>query len=131
MRFKHIVIDFIPQSEQRIPGQVGDYGETDDAIWFRITDMGNENYNIACLIHEIWEQHRNKAFGIIEADIDAFDIAHQDHDDPGMLPDAPYGITHREADVLERMCIVMSGENWRDYDSLVAKITSGTKGGET
>lgn len=120
---KFIFIEFIPQSEQRDSHQVGDYQETKDAIIFRITDMGNANYNVACLIHEIWEKHRNAFYGTTDAEIDAFDLAHQDHDDPGMLPDAPYHKQHCEADVLERAAIAMSGEDWAEYDAVVQRIT--------
>jgi hypothetical protein len=120
---KDINIKFIPHALMRDKHQVGDYLETAINIEIRVSDMGNDNYNLACAIHEIWEKHRNAFYGTTDAEINAFDLEHQDHEDPGMLLDSPYHKQHCEADVLERNAIVMSGEDWAEYDKTVQEIT--------
>lgn len=119
---KRIIIDFIPQEEQRIPGQIGDYFETPVATVFQITDMPNPAHSMACLIHELHEKFRNDQFGITDESVDQFDLAHLDHDDPGLLPDAPYHKTHMEADALERLFVVLSGNDWVEYEKAIENI---------
>lgn len=118
---KPIIIHFTsgPQRHQ----QVGDYGENPEKVWFQITDFpGKPAYAMAILIHELWERFRNTQLGITDEAVDAFDLAHQDHDDPGMLPEAPYHKTHLEGDCLERMCIMMAGEDWAEYEAAIAEL---------
>lgn len=122
---KRIVIEFVPQHKQRIPGQVGDYGETEHNIWFRITAFPEKPmYSVAILLHEIHEFYRCKQDGVNVEDIDAFDLAHPELDDPGFSPDAPYNRQHREADVLERACLAMAGESWTEYETAIKKLFS-------
>ena len=122
---KDIPIKFIPQSEQRYAaiGQVGDYWETDTTIEFRITQFDNPAYSHAILMHELHEKFRNNQLGILDADVDQFDLDHPDEDDPGMNPSAPYHRTHLEAVAIERMAILLCGEDWADYDSETNKIS--------
>ena len=115
---KPIHIDFspLPQRYQ----QIGDYGETPECVWFKITTFpGKPAYAMACLLHEMVERFRNQQLGITDAEVDAFDEANQDDDDPGMLPDAPYHRTHCEADAIERMFILLAGEDWAEYTAAV------------
>ena len=122
---KDIHIKFIPQSEQRYAsiGQVGDYWETDTTIEFRITQFDNPAYSHAILMHELHEKFRNNQLGILDADVDQFDLDHPDEDDPGMNPSAPYHRTHCEADAIERAVILYCGEDWAKYDSAVNDIS--------
>ena len=118
---KDIHIKFIPQAEQRYAavGQVGDYWETDTTIEFRITEFANPAYSHAILMHELHEKFRNNQLGILDRDVDQFDIDNADADDPGMLPDAPYHTPHCEADAIERAVILYCGEDWAKYGSAV------------
>lgn len=119
---KRIVIDFVPQSEQAYP-TVGDYGETDHTVWFRITDFpGKPAYSIAVLLHEIHEFFRNKQLGIPVSAVNAFDLSHPELDDPGLSPEAPYHKTHMEADAIERLSILFSGEDWVEYEKATEAI---------
>jgi len=118
---KDINIKFIPQSEHRPPdvvGQtVGDYWETDTSIEFRITKLQNPAYSMAILLHELHEKFRNDQLGITDTSVDAFDSGPgADLDDPGMSPDAPYHKTHMESDVIERLFIVLTGNDWIAYE---------------
>jgi hypothetical protein len=121
---KDINIRFIPQHDQRfdIVEQVGDYFETDDTIEFRITEFKNPAYSYAILLHELHEKIRNDQLGISDESVDRFDLEHPELADPGMSPDAPYHITHMEADVLERLFIILSGNNWIEYEKAIKDL---------
>lgn len=119
---KRIIIDFIPHYKQRYD-TVGDYGETKDYIWFKITEFPfHPVRSIAILIHEIWEFFRNRQTGCPPEMVDKFDLAHPELDDPGLSKDAPYHKNHMEADVLERQCIIWSGDDWIDYEDAINKL---------
>jgi hypothetical protein len=115
---KNINIRFIPQKEQRYD-TLGDYWETDDSIEFRVTETNNPNWNMFILVHELWEDHRNRMLGIKEEDVTEFDVSHPELDIPGNCVDAPYHKTHMEADAIERMCVVMAGEDFEIYDNKI------------
>lgn len=118
---KRIVVEFTDGHQRN--KQIGDYGETEKEIWFKITQFPQHPaYSFACLIHELWEKFRNNQLGITDEMVDLFDEANQDADDPGMLLAAPYHKIHCESDVLERMCIQMSGEDWAEYELAIKKL---------
>jgi hypothetical protein len=119
---KPIYVSFVPQSDQAYD-TVGDYGETKDAIWFKITAFPEKPaYSVAVLLHEIHEFFRNKALGITVEAVDAFDYGHPELDDPGLSPDAPYHATHMEADAIERLAILFSREDWIEYDQAIKDL---------
>jgi hypothetical protein len=124
---KDINIKFIPQSEHRPPDvvglTVGDYWETDTSIEFRITELPNAAYSQAIALHELVEKWRNDQLGITDASVDAFDSGPgADLDDPGMSPAAPYHSTHCEADVIERLFIVLTGNDWVEYEKTLDEL---------
>jgi hypothetical protein len=86
--------------------------------------MPNPAHSMAILLHELHEKFRNDQLGIADALVDEFDLAHLDHDDPGLLPDAPYHKTHMEADVLERLFIVLTGCDWVTYETAINEVTT-------
>jgi hypothetical protein len=119
---KRIEIDFVEQEAQNYP-TLGDYGETEYHTWFKITKFPDKPaYSIAVLIHEICEFYRNQQEGISIAAVDAFDLGHLELDEPGLSLDAPYHATHMEADALERLFILFSGEDWVEYEAACEKM---------
>ena len=125
---KDINIRFIPQSEQRFNDveQVGDYWETGTSIEFRITELPNTAHSMAIALHELVEKFRNDQLGITDASVDAFDSGPgADLDDPGLSPDAPYHKTHMEADAIERLFIILSGNDWIEYESALDSLFPG------
>ena len=119
---KRIIVDFIEQKDQRYE-TVGDYGETGEEIWFKITDFpGKPAYSIAILLHELTEFYRNRQEGISVEDVDAFDLSHPELDDPGLSLEAPYHKAHMEADVIERAFIVFSKEDWTEYEKAIYNL---------
>lgn len=122
---KRIVIDFVPQHLQRYE-TVGDYGENEHNVWFRITAFpNNPGYSIAVLLHEILEFYRNKQEGISIEDVDNFDLSHPELDDPGLSLDAPYHKTHMEGDAIERLAILFFGEDWVKYEQAITEVING------
>lgn len=122
---KDINIKFIPQSEQRFNDveQVGDYWETDTSIEFRVTVLDNPAYSMAVALHELVEKFRNDQLGITDASVDAFDSGPgADLDDPGLSLDAPYHKTHMEADCIERAFILMTGNDWVEYENALNSL---------
>lgn len=119
---KRIVVEFVPQSRQTY-STLGDYGETDHNVWFRITSFPDKPaYSIAVLLHEILEFYRNQQLGIPVSAVDAFDHSHPELDDPGLSPEAPYRKTHMEADAIERLAILFFGEDWVEYEKAAEAI---------
>jgi hypothetical protein len=112
---KRIVIEFIDHRYQRYPTW-GDYFETAESILFRISRFENPAFSQAVLIHELVEKFLNDQRGIRDVDVDAWDLAHPELDDPGLHPDAPYHATHMLSDCLERAYILMTGNDWNDYE---------------
>jgi hypothetical protein len=119
---KPIWVQFIPHDIQPY-NTVGWYHEDEDFIRFQISDTGNPNYNNAILIHEFQEWSRNKQLGITDDSVDKFDLAHPENDDPGLLPDAPYHKTHMEGDALERLYIILTGEDWVEYQKRLDEMS--------
>jgi hypothetical protein len=123
---RDINIKFIPQEEQRIAGQIGDYWETSTSIEFRITRLDNPAHSMAVLLHELHEKFRNDQLGVPDADVDEFDITHPELDDPGLSSAAPYHKAHMEADALERLFIILTGNEWNEYENAVNALFGAT-----
>lgn len=115
-----IQIDIIPHEEQRY-NTVGDYYERDGQVYFKISHMGNYNYELLILIHELLERHVCQLQDISDEDIDNWDMAHLDDPEPGSLPGCPYGVAHWAADHVERIVAQVLGVSWDDYSSACDK----------
>lgn len=118
-QINQIIIDFIPQSEQRYD-TVGDFFFEGEILRVKISTMKNPLWEHAILLHELIEALLcNHADVAIEA-IDAFDMGPgKDLPEPGFDPAAPYHVQHCWADVVERTFIAAAGENWSQYDAAV------------
>ena len=119
---KPIRIEFVGQKDQNYD-TVGDYGETESEIWFKITRFNNPNYSWAILLHELAEKRLKDQDGVTDAEVDAWDLGDgKDLDDPGLDPKACYHKYHMMADALERTFIVMSGEDWIPYEQAIEEM---------
>jgi hypothetical protein len=116
-----IIIQAIPQSEQRYP-TVGDYWtDPDGTIQVRVTRMRREDM-AAVIIHELVEKFLCLEKGIGDDAIDAFDFTWQPYDgifEPGDDPAAPYHLEHVRATRIERLMVAYLGQNWLRYCSRV------------
>lgn len=81
----------------------------------RVASMGNSDYEFLVAIHELIEQRLCKIMGISEQTVDAFDLAHEDDEEPGAREDCPYREAHMTAEAIERVVATKMGVNWEHY----------------
>lgn len=112
-----IEIESIPQSKQRY-ATLGDYWRAaDGALYIKVQEFADWRYEFLIALHELVEEALTHQRGIQEPDIMAFDTAHLDSDDPGMLPDAPYHKEHVYATGVEMAMAAMLGVDWAEYET--------------
>ena len=100
----------------------GDYFIKGKTKHFEIADCGNDVYNTAILIHELFEELKTRKNKISEKKISAFDKKFEEKRAKGIYTDedcgddkkAPYYKEHQQATLLERMIIELMGEDWQD-----------------
>ncbi len=113
-----IIIETIPQKNQRYL-TVGDYwDETDGTKRIAISEMGDWRYAVLVAVHELIESAICETRGISEPDIAAFDVEHPELGDPGRDERAPYHREHMFADCVERLLARELGVNWEQYDAM-------------
>lgn len=126
----NIEIKSIPHNQHRYP-TVGDYWDDGTVKRFRVSDMGNDDYEFLVIIHEMIEEHLTRRRGIKEQDIKAFDEMyeaerevgkHADDDEPGFDPRAPYQREHTIATGIEMLLTGHMGIDWGDYDKTVMSL---------
>lgn len=96
--------------------QVGDYFKVGDQYHFVIKDTGNDDYDRLIFLHEFIEQWMTERDGIHEPDINAFDEAHSDVEEPGILPESPYRSQHIFAELIERLVADKLGIDFKQYE---------------
>ncbi len=131
-----IDIQFIPHHKQRY-NTVGDYYEQDDSngtdpgsvvIHFRISLLGNATYEWLVLAHELVEYFLVKRANIGLPSIDTFDEVFEmnrkegDLSEPGDSPLAPYHTQHQRATSIERICALLLGVDWGDYEDTINSL---------
>lgn len=134
-----IVIKTIPHAKQRYP-TVGDYFDgvlvdpthyNEPARHFRISDMGNPDFEFLVALHELIESHLVQKRGISDYAIDAFDkdfeIAREQglqakDAEPGDDPQAPYHREHVFATTIEKWVARELGVDWQEYGEAVMSL---------
>ena len=125
-----IEFKIIPHRQMRYR-TCGDYFEQDGTIQFRVSDMGNDDYEFLVLIHEIVEQYLTQRRGITEESINEFDVNFEEERDaglhsfdaePGDDPKAPYRKEHFTATNIERMICEQLGVDWDKYSDTVNNL---------
>ena len=96
--------------------QVGDYYRQSKTDCFVIKNTGNYDYNRLIFLHEFIEQWLTERDGICEPEINAFDAAHADADEPAMLTDSPYRSQHIFAELVERLVADKIGIDFTQYE---------------
>jgi hypothetical protein len=123
MRIRSVAIETLPPRKMRYR-TVGDWffrGEKNDHLVIQVADTGNWTYNLMVAIHELVEVFLCCLKGITTEQVDRFDKAHEDDEDPGSHPRAPYHRQHMSAMSVEIMLCAAAGVKWRKYeDSLDA-----------
>jgi|SRR5215831_2057668 len=104
----------IPAIDMRY-ATLGDYFTELGTIHFRVSSFGNADYEFLVFLHEVVEKQLARKMGISEQAIDAWDLSHEDAEEPGELPDCPYREAHMRAEAIERVVAVDLGVDWDDY----------------
>lgn len=94
---------------------VGDWQVSGDHLSIQIADSGDARYNLLVALHELIEVMLCHRDGVTTEMVDQYDLAHQDDDDPGLNPDAPYHDQHMIAFAIEILCAKALGVDWRAY----------------
>lgn len=119
---------------------VGDYweeqkGHSGMGFWphweFRVSKMGNPDYEFLVLIHELVEWHLTQRRGITEPVIKQFDEKyeaertegkHPPDAEPGDDPQAPYRKEHITATNIERLLAAECGVDWVEYEKTIMSL---------
>lgn len=101
---KAIDVQFIPEDEMRQSG-LGDWWFEADTLHIRAVE-GEDAFLVA--LHELVEAVLCEAHGVSTKQVDDFDNLfdaeeHEDHDEPGDDPRAPYRTEHRQAMLIEHL----------------------------
>jgi hypothetical protein len=123
-----INIETIPHNQHRYE-TVGDYWKDENGIeQFRVSNMGNSDYEFLVILHELIEQKLTEKRGIKEEDITKFDEAYEanrkegDDSEPGDDVNAPYRKEHFTATNIERIMAQELGVDWKTYDDTVMSL---------
>jgi hypothetical protein len=120
-----IRIDAIPHREQRYD-TCGDYHYVNynQGINFKITEMADWRSEAAVFHHEFVEWSWCKVNGVHLEEVDAWDLAHLDADEPGEIEGCPYFEGHRLATIAERALVEALGLTWAEHEEIVARATT-------
>ena len=103
-----IRVQFLKPEEMR-------YDTTDDYVWDQgqllvtIVNRSNRLDRMAILLHALAEWAVARDEGVSIAQIDAWDFAHLDSEEPGELTECPYQWAHRVAVGVEKVFRDMTG----------------------
>jgi hypothetical protein len=117
--FKKINIQIIPRGCMREAYREGwgDYWvDEKGTLQVRAVEFQELDHSFRVAVHELLEAWRCYRKGIKLEDIEAFDAAHEEEDDPGMLPDAPYHKEHMQSNLIEDIMLLQDGYTPEDYD---------------
>ena len=98
-----------------------------DRLCIQVVDTGNWRYNCLVAIHELIEVLLCTNAGISQKLVDRFDFAHEDEDDPGSHPEAPYQKEHLIAMGIEMILAASLGIQWRTYADAIEKVLEQTR----
>lgn len=91
-------------------------------------DLSNPDYNFLIALHELVEAVLCKKHGVAEEAVTAFDVQfeterlqglHDDDDEAGDDPRAPYRHQHRVATILEWLIARELGVDWSGYETAI------------
>ena len=115
-----IAVRTLPPANMRYP-TVGDWYPRDDVMQFDIASMGDIRPVACVLIHEIIEALKCQQDGVTAEQVDKWDLAHLDAEEPGDLSGCPYRRQHRYASKIELMVARYLHLKLDDYEKLVER----------
>lgn len=132
MNLKPFSVRVIPHWQQ-IYDCCGDYTikDKDGNLVFTISDLRNADMEFLIMIHELIEYQLMKKRGITVKSVIDFDKQfekdrlaglHNDTEEPGDHPDAPYRKEHHFAEQIERQVAFELGVDWEEYGKKIEKL---------
>ncbi len=101
---------------------VSDWRYDGATLIIRYVNLGNSNFELLLVHHEMDEAIICKKQGVTVAQVDEFDeefertrLPDDTESEPGDEPDAPYHFAHTTAEALERSLALALGVKWGDY----------------
>jgi len=114
-----------PYEKMRYP-TIGDWVfkpvSTGYTLHIDVADLGDPRFNILVAFHEFIEAYLCNERGIAGASVDAWDLEHKGHPDPGSIPNCPYYREHMFATILERAMAAELNINWDEYEAAIERI---------
>ncbi len=107
----------VPENQQRYD-TAGDWlwnGATLEIRMSREVVEEDPRYATLLFVHELVEALLCRSTGVSGAQVDAFDMAHQEASEPGDDPAAPYHTQHLAAQAAECALAEHLGVNWDEY----------------
>jgi hypothetical protein len=119
---RSVKIETVPPKLMRYR-TVGDWFFTmPGCLTIQVADTGNWIYNLLVAVHELVEVILCEIAGVSEERVSSFDLAHQDDEDPGAHPKAPYHDQHMTAMGIEMILAARAGVKWRIYEGVLDRI---------
>jgi len=109
-----VTVHVVPHAEQRYD-TAGDWQWKDGGLVVAVSDLGNSRFNLLVAAHEVTEALLCKRDGVTEAEVDAWDLAHLNEDEPGEVEGCPYFTQHAEASLVERELADLMRVDWKEY----------------
>ena len=101
---------------------LGDYYTEGGVIQFRVASFGNADFEFLVFLHEAVEKQLARRMGVTEQMIDAWDLAHEDVEEPGAMDGCPYQEAHLRAEAIERVVAQDLGVDWAEYEKSCQEI---------
>ena len=110
-----ILINIKAQSE--MPYVTNDFYtyDKDGNLVFDIVNANNDLFTKMVLVHAIVEEAITEYKGVTAEQITKWDLDHDDAEEPGELPDAPYRDAHMTAKAIEMLICAQLGIDWNAY----------------
>lgn len=118
----NVLIKVIPHAEQRYP-TLGDwYFDERGDLNIAVSASGDWRSDMLVAVHELVEVILCKNDGIPQQQVDAFDKAHLDSEEPGDELDAPYRDQHCQAMAVERMIAAAMKYPWAEHEAKLEAV---------
>jgi hypothetical protein len=110
----------IPHEHQRYD-TTGDWFIKDGLLHIRPSSLSDDRHTFLLGLHELVEAVLCLKCGIIQDEVDEFDLAALDRniEEPGDDPAAPYHRQHVIASIVERLAAELLGVDWNEYSAAV------------
>jgi hypothetical protein len=116
-----VTVHVVPHEQQRYE-TVGDWVWKDDSLEVTISDLSDDRFNLLVAAHEVTEALLARRAGVTEQQVDEWDLAHLDADEPGEVEGCPYFTQHARASEVERLLAVLMGVDWEAYSSSFERL---------